>query len=169
MPGDDHCFFNCIIHQLVGITPECDGFYDQVMQLRHEVVEFLRIQIFVQNDLMDSLYMKAIVIFAPLMSHVRKDLMVLSYLTLLEKKEWADYECIVAVIQLKGICIKLIDFETGALYEFGDTSLCCIYLVYCNRNHYNSVKPIITPVRAITLYISSLCYFVIVLCFTFRL
>lgn len=147
MPGDDHCFFNSVVHQLLQIMPNSVGFRNHVMQLRHEVVEFLQEQMYLQDGFMDSLYEKAIERRVPVVPYadefLRKESAVFGYLAILDEDEWADYECIAAVIQIKGINIKVINSETGLLLDIGQSSLPCVYLVYCNGNHYNSVRPLI--------------------------
>lgn len=58
MPGNGHCFFSCVIHQLLGLTPDDLSFENHVMQLRLQVVDFLKDHIYQEPGFMDSLYIK---------------------------------------------------------------------------------------------------------------
>lgn len=161
VPGDGHCFFSCIIHQLNGLLPSDPTFASYVRQLRFDVVDYLQANMYKENFI-DSLHIKACeqrVSFIPYENEfLRRESAVLGYLSMILDKEWADHECIAAVVSIKNIKLVVIQRDTGHIMEFGTNERSCVYVVYYYRgSHYNSVEPD-TSVSQVLLWITY-CFF----------
>lgn len=144
MPGDNHCFFNSVVHQKYSINPGHPDFSFRVQDLRDQVVLYLQANMY-SGCFLDPLYHKAkernVSYIHYENENLTKESAVLGYLTLLSQDEWADNECIASVCALLNVKITIISSDTGRLFECGSSVVFNIYVVYYTGSHYNSVRP----------------------------
>ena len=121
VPGDGHCFFSCIVHQWYGVLPSSSQFPSLIRQLRSEVVNYLKHRMY-EESFWNSLSLRAReigIVSKQDRYFLKTEEEILTYLAALLENEFANEECLYAVVELKSKPIVVINSTSGEEFCLG--------------------------------------------------
>lgn len=151
--GDGHCFFRCLVHQIWRIDDNDPDVLPKVFLLRSDAVNFWLPRLS-DPEVWDVFLLKSSESLAT--KYIYDDIdRVTAYLrNLKEGNEWADEEVIEALSSVYSLKITIIFKSTGQNYIVGEQFDRCIYVLYYENLHYNSVEPIVSSLDEMTTQVS---------------